>query len=92
MELSGCNTQMQHTKSNRAEFFFFLRKFKSFDVCNEMLCQSVVVNYVFFALVCWGTRMTAGRGTILTKWSGSVCQSLGGKWTVYENWWRVERG
>ena len=41
---------------------FFLRKLTSFQVCNDMLYlfyQSVVASAVVFAVVCWGSCMTA---------------------------------
>jgi len=49
---------------------FFLRKLKSFHVCNEILYlfyQSIVASAVFFALVCWGSCMKARDGNRLDK-------------------------
>ncbi|XDV29127.1 hypothetical protein PO909_032280 [Leuciscus waleckii] len=49
---------------------FFLRKLKSFQVCNEMLYlfyQSVVASAVFFAVGCWGSCMTARDRNRLDK-------------------------
>ena len=49
---------------------FFLRKLTSFQVCNDMLYlfyQSVVASAVFFAVVCWGSCMTARDRNRLDK-------------------------
>ena len=40
---------------------FFLRRFRSFDICGEMLhmfYQSVVASTIFYAAVCWGGSAT----------------------------------
>ena len=57
---------------------FFLRKLKSFDVCQQMLnmfYQSVMASVLFYACVCWGGNVSkhdAGRFDKLVKKASSV--------------------
>lgn len=49
---------------------YFLKRLKSFDVCNKMLQmfhQSVVVSTVFSAVVCWGDGIKAKDANRLNK-------------------------
>ncbi len=49
---------------------YFLRKLRSFNVCSKMLeifYQSVVASAIFFAVVCWGSRIRASDTNRLDK-------------------------
>lgn len=62
---------------------FFLRRLRSFDVCNEMLAlfyQSVVASAVFFAVVCWGLSISQRDRNRLDKLV-SKCVSVMGRKT-----------
>ena len=52
---------------------YFLRRLRSFDVCNRMLrmfYDSVVASVLLFAVVCWGGGIKAGDANRLNNWSG----------------------
>lgn len=54
------NTETVYKKGQSR--LYFLRKLRSFNVCNIMLrmfYQSVVASAIFFGLVCWGNRLRA---------------------------------
>ena len=57
---------------------FFLRKLRSFNVCNRLLLsfyQSVMASVIFYAVVCWGGNISKGdaaKVTKLIKKAGSV--------------------
>ena len=54
---------------------YFLRRLRSFNVCNIMLrmfYQSVVASANFFGLVCWGSRLRAADANKIIRKAGSV--------------------
>ncbi len=54
------NTKAEYKKSRSP--FYFLQRLWSFNVCSVMLrmfYQSVVASAIFFAVVCWGSRLRA---------------------------------
>ena len=61
---------------------FFLRKLKSFDVCNHMLhifYQSVVASVLLFGAVCWGNSMTVRDSNRLDKLIRRCVSVMGGR-------------
>ena len=49
---------------------YFLRRLRSFNVCSTMLqmfYDSVVFSVIFFAVVCWGSRVKTADANILNK-------------------------
>ena len=70
------NTEALYRKGQSR--LFFLRRLRSFNVCNRMLqmfYQSVVASALFFAVACWGGGIKAGdanRLNKLVKKAGSV--------------------
>ena len=62
---------------------FFLRKLRSFNVCNRMLCMfydTIICSVLSFALVCWGgnaTERDKGRlNKLIKKAGGCVGQNF----------------
>ena len=48
-------------------WLYFLRRLRSFNVCNRMFYQCVVASAIFFAVVCWGTGVKAKDTNRLNK-------------------------
>ena len=63
-----CNSEAVYKKGQSR--LYFLRKLKSFNVCNKMLnmfYQSVVAGAFFFAAICWGSNIQARDSKKLNK-------------------------
>ena len=73
------NTEAVYKKGLRR--LYFLRRLRSFNICNQMLqmfYESVVVSTIFFAVVSWGAGIKAkdtNRVNKLIKKAGSVVGS-----------------
>ena len=66
--------------SNGKSRMFFLRRLRSFGVCNRML-QSVMASVHFFGITCWGA--TTELGTLLAPFRG---------WRRWPGPWPAENG
>lgn len=71
----------KHPKAKKGKTqLYFLRRFRSFKVCNIMLRmfdKSVVASAVFFDVVCWGSRLRAedtNKITRIIRKAGSVLE------------------
>ena len=67
---------------------FFLRKLRSFNVCNRMLVMfydTVVCSVMTFALVCWGGNATQGDMNKLNKLIKKAGSCVGGKLETLES-------
>lgn len=79
-----CMTSTKHENKNGMRRLYLLRKLISFNMGSnmmEIICQSVVVSllYFFFAVVCWGSSIRAGKSNTLnklTRKAGSVILEL----------------
>ena len=62
------NTEAVYKKGQSR--LYFLRKLRSFKVCNIMLrmfYQSMIASAIFFAVVCWGSRLRAADARKISR-------------------------
>ena len=77
------DNKLDWTKNTEAVFKkgqYFLRRLRSYNVCRTMLqmfYHSVVSSAIFYAVVCWGSRLTAVDANRLNKFVRTAGSVLG---------------
>ena len=67
---------------------YFLRKLRSFNVCSKMLeifYQSAMASAIYFALVCWGSSISAKDASRTNKLIGKAGTVIGLKLETFES-------